>query len=173
MPNLNNSNPTRSNVRRLIPGLVLILIGVLALIGQFVGGDVLGRFFLLALGLGFVVWGIASRSAGLFIPGGILTGLGAGVLLEDILSASGDLSGAIILLCFAAGWGLIRLLSILFTRDRMLWALIPGGIMALIGLALLAGPEGLNILGAVGKFWPVILILVGLYLIIWRARPRS
>ena len=40
-------------------------------------------------------------------------------------------------------------------------------------LALLAGPEGLNILGAVGKFWPVILILVGLYLIIWRARPRS
>jgi CDP-diglyceride synthetase len=165
-----------SNERRWIPGLVLIVIGVLALVGQFVQTDLWGILILPVMGIGFLVWGLVTRRAGLLIPGGILSGLGLGVVLTEgpLLHVAGeDAQGAIIMLCFAAGWALITLLSVLFTEQKMWWPLIPGAIMAFVGVALLAGSAGLQALELLGKVWPVFLIAFGLYLLLMRSRARS
>ncbi|MGH8246893.1 MAG: LiaF transmembrane domain-containing protein [Gammaproteobacteria bacterium] len=46
------------------------------------------------------------------------------------------------------------------------WPLIPGGILTLIGLMLAADQVGL--LGAIGHWWPAILIVIGLYILLRR-----
>lgn len=163
----------------LIGGLILLFAGIVALIGQFVPGN-WGEFFgtalLLGLGLIFVAIGITTREGGWFIPGGILTGLGAGVgLLTSPLAArlGGD-EGGWFLLVFAAGWLLIPLMSAIFARETHWWALIPAGILALVGLAVLFGGVFMNTLEWVGKLWPIALILAG-GLLLWKVRrgPRE
>jgi hypothetical protein len=127
--------------------------------------------FLPALGLIFLVWGIGARTVGLLVPGGILSGIGFGVfLVGGPLSGIGDpVTGGVFMLCFALGWALITLLSPLAGKLHW-WPLIPGGVMALFGGALLAGSAGLQALNLVGKAWPLALIAGGLYLILrWRA----
>ncbi len=70
----------------LIGGLILILGGLLAFAGQYIP-DSWGLHFallvLLGLGAAFLAAGILTREAGWIIPGGILSGIGAGVALVD------------------------------------------------------------------------------------------
>jgi len=156
--------------QRVIAGAVLIGIGLLGLATQVVQSDVLGLLFLPGLGLIFLIWGIATRNAGLLIPGGILSGIGLGALLvaRVVPDSSAPASGGVFLLAFAAGWGLITLLSALFTSQTQWWALIPGGILALIGGALLMGGVGLDLLKLAGQAWPLILIAIGLFVLLRR-----
>lgn len=157
-----------------VGGAVLILVGILTFIGQFVPealGELFGTFLLLGLGIIFLIAGIVSRESGWFIPGGILTGLGAGVgLLTSSLSTriSGD-EGGWFLLVFAAGWVLIPIMSIIFTDERHLWALIPAAVIGLVGFAVLFGGMFMNVLEWIGYLWPIALIAAGVY-ILWRIR---
>jgi len=121
-------------------GIGLIAIGTLLVLGNIFE---LGIFLVLLLGLVFIAWGITTRTAGLLIPGGILSGIGTGIALAQLLPiTNNDLSGGIFLLSFALGWFSIVVLSRLFTREPQWWALIPGGIMAGIGMfnVLISGP---------------------------------
>jgi len=172
----NERGNSKSEARhRWLAGIALIAIGVLVLVAQFAGSEMLGLLFLPGLGLIFLIWGSAARSVGLLIPGGILSGIGLGVyLLGGPLSyLEGEAEGAVFLLSFAAGWGLITLLSAVVCRETHWWPLIPGGIMALIGGALLAGELGLTALDWAGKLWPLILIGLGAYLLVRRQRFTS
>ncbi len=161
-------NEKKSVDNRWVTGAILILVGGFLLISQLVDIPNFGDLFLPALGAIFLLWGIFSRNSGLLIPGGILTGIGAGSYLMDVLPASGDGEGGIFLVSLGGGFALITLLSMVFTRDRHLWALIPGGILAVIGGAILIGGQALQALEFAGKYWPVILIVVGLYVIFKR-----
>ena len=155
---------------RIIAGVSLVTIGLLTLVLQFGETMNLGQYFLNALGLIFLIWGLTTDTFGLLIPGGILSGLGLGTYLVSgpLSSIEGQATAAVILLSFAAGWALITLLSG-FTRDGFQWwPLIPGGIMAAIGGALLAGGLALEILSWLGRGWPLGLVVVGLYLILRR-----
>lgn len=163
-------------------GLMLIFGGLLALIGQIVPeswGLGFGVLVLLGLGLGFIVVGVLTRQAGWFIPGGILTGIGAGVALIDgplarLLPANvfpGD-DGGLFMIAFAGGWFLITVLTAIFTDETQWWPIIPGAIMLLIGLAAGFGSVFGTVLSWVGRGWPVILIVIGLYIIVQGRRPR-
>ncbi len=160
-------------VRRggLVAGAALILIGVWSMVGQFIDFDAKGILFLPVLGAVFLLWGILTRSGGLLIPGGILTGIGVGVYLMDNMRG-GDLSETaapgVFLLSFAGGWALITLLSLVFAEEKMWWPLIPGGILALVGVALFIGGTALDVLELVGRWWPALLILAGGWIIIKR-----
>lgn len=162
----------------MIGGAILILAGILALIGQFVPdalGEVFGTFLLLGLGLIFLLAGIITRESGWFIPGGILTGLGTGVGLMTS-SWGQNLSGGDggwFLVVFAAGWFLIPLMSIIFTHDRHLWALIPGGIIGIVGLAVLFGGVFANALEWLGYVWPIALIGAGVYILYRLRNPKE
>lgn len=157
---------------RIVWGIALIVFGLLALVTQLVDlGETLGLLIVPALGLIFLLWGTLTRQSGLLIPGGILSGIGIGTLLitGPYAAASGQVQGGVFLLAFAFGWALIPVLSAIFTGDNHWWALIPGGIMAIVGGALLFGGVALTVLEFFGRAWPVLLILAGLYLILRRS----
>lgn len=157
---------------RIVGGIALIVFGLIALAAQFVDlGEALGLLIVPTLGVIFLAWGLLTRQSGLLIPGGILSGIGAGTLLitGPFETASGDVQGGVFMLAFALGWFLIPILSILFTNDSHWWAVIPGGIMAVIGGGLLFGGVALTVLEFLGNIWPVFLILGGLYLLLKRS----
>jgi hypothetical protein len=160
----------------LVGGLILIGIGVIALLSQFVdfiSWESFGVYFLLLLGGVFLLWGIVSREVGPFIPGGILSGLGLGtVMLVNNWVPAGVDDGGVFLVVFGLGWFLIVLLTAVFTNQTQWWALIPGGIIGFVGLAILFGGVFMKTLTAVSFLWPVVLIIVGVY-VLWKARQPT
>ncbi len=147
-------------------GVMFILLGLVILAGQFFSKT--GMWIMPALALIFIVWGLWVRAAGLLIPGGILGGLSAAIwLMENSFAQSSEaVQGAVFLLAFAAGWVLITLLAAII-GERMLWPLIPGGIMAFIGAGMLIGGPALTALEWLGKLWPLVFVAIGIY-ILWR-----
>lgn len=155
---------------RLFAGIALIGIGALLLIAQFIQAQWLSVLILPTLGAIFLLWGLIARNPGLLVPGGILSGIGLGAYLNSgpFVEAAERVQGGVFLLAFAAGWILIVVAS-LAIRRRQWWPLIPGSIMAIIGVALMGGDFGLQILEWVGKLWPLILIGIGLG-VLWQRR---
>ncbi len=155
---------------RWIAGVALVAIGLIALIANFVESPSLGMLIVPTLGLIFTLWGIAVRQIGLVIPGGILSGIGLGVYLMDgpFSHLAGEAEAGIFLLAFSLGWFLISGLSAYVCGRVLLWPLIPGGILAVIGGALLVGGTALVVLEWVGKLWPLALIAAGAYLVLRR-----
>jgi len=166
---------TQVSRSRLIAGLALIAIGLVTLAAQFVQWDWLGLLFLPTLGVIFLVWGCVTRNVGLLIPGGILSGTGLGAfLIEHAIPGLGDeASGGVFLLSFALGWGLITLLSAIFTPRTHWWPLIPGGIMVLIGGGLVLDGAVLDLLALIGRWWPLGLIAAGLWLILRHGKAQA
>lgn len=164
-------------------GLVLVGIGLMVFL---VNRLELGALLFPLLGGSFLLWGVLSRAAEPLIPGGILSGIGVGVALKSQIGPlmSDDHTGGLFLLGFALGWFSITLLSIISTDDPQWWPLIPGGIMTVVGGAVLLGGVWLELLSwinaawlsglsAVGALWPLGLIALGVFLL-WRQRePRA
>ncbi|GIK57123.1 MAG: hypothetical protein HND44_19120 [Chloroflexi bacterium] len=157
----------KNRKKETIGGIFLIGIGILVLIAQFGQLTNLGMLFLPALGALFLVWGILTREGGLMIPGGILSGIGWGAyaISGPYADGGGSAEGGIFLVIFGLGFALITLLTALFTEETHWWALIPGGILATIGVAIMTNGVLLDVVQLVGKYWPLTLIALGLYVI--------
>lgn len=155
--------PQRSSVA----GIVLIVLGALFLLGQWM--HVGGEGVVAMIGLAFLAAYALTRQYGFLVPGGIMTGLGIGIIYEERLQAE----GAPVLLGLGLGFISIYLFS--RVRGRMpadWWPLIPGGVLTVIGVFLAAGQTGL--LGSIDRWWPLVLILLGLYIIFrQRAQPGT
>lgn len=109
------------------------------LLAGFYGWDA-GMYLVLAAGVGMLAWGAMKHKTGWIIPGGVLSGIGLGILLyEGPWQIPFTQQNGLFLLCFALGWFLITPLSRLFTPRTQWWALVPGGIMAVLGSAILLG----------------------------------
>ena len=165
-----NTNHSSDRRETMIGGALLIAIGLLVLLAQNIKTESLGLLFLPALGGLFLVAGIVGRQVGFIIPGGILTGIGLGVILTQNpqVALTETAQGGVFFIGFALGWFLITVLSKLFTHETQWWALIPGGIMALLGGALMLGGAALNVLEFVGRWWPLVLVGLGLVIIMRR-----
>jgi hypothetical protein len=159
---------------RIIAGIVLIVFGTLALLATFYNSSEVGLFILPTLGILFIVWGLVARVPGLLIPGGILTGLGLGTVISELAfaSAAGDTRGGIIVLGLGVGFLMIMPLIMIISSARHWWSLIPGGILAITGIALLAGGPALSVLSLLGRLWPIAPIIVGVALIWQMLRKR-
>ena len=167
-----STNVTQSSNRReaMVGGTLLIAIGVLVLLAQNIKTEALGLLFVPALGGLFLIAGIIGRQVGFIIPGGVLTGIGLGLIFTQNPQAAGTetAQGGVFFIGFALGWFLITVLSKLFTSETQWWALIPGVIMALLGGALMLGGAALNVLEFVGRWWPLLLVALGLVIIVRR-----
>ena len=149
---------------RMFFGIVLILAGVLWLVKPHI--ELGGGTFLMGLGLLFLVLWAFFAKYGFLVPGGILLGLGTGLWTAP-MAAEG--TGRILFfLSFGAGFILIYLLDRLRRGQSPLWPLVPGGVLAGIGAYMAAERQGWIPPGMVEYLkylWPILLILLGLYLL--------
>ena len=153
-----------------VPALVLIGIGVVLLLAQLTG---VGAEAIVALiGAGFLVAYAATRQYGFLIPGGIMTGLGIGIVIETAAIGS---QGEPVLLGLGLGFLAIYAVDAVVRRSAALWwPIIPGGILATLGVLVGTGREGW--LENAGSWWPAILIVIGGLVLLsgrWTAHPRS
>lgn len=143
---------------RLFLGLVLILVGVFFLLKTQISDNF--SLFLLLSGIFFLILYLITKIYGLLIPGGILTGLGSGLTFQGKSSA---------LFFIFLGLGFISIYILGLIRGKSpLWPVIPGGILLGIGVyeeLLNRGLIPYNFVKKISPYWPVILIVIGLYLI--------
>jgi hypothetical protein len=153
-----------------VPALVLISIGVVLLVAQLTG---IGPEAIVALmGAGFLVAYAVTRQYGFLVPGGIMTGLGIGIVIETEALGS---QGEPVLLGLGLGFLAIYAVDAVVRRSAALWwPIIPGGILATLGVLVGTGREGW--LENAGSWWPAILIVIGGLILLsgrWTAHARS
>lgn len=144
-------------------GLILIALGVALLIA--LTTDVGGESVIGFLGLAFLVAYATSRAYGYLVPGGILTGLGAGLVIESLGGPS-----ASVLLGLGGGFLAIALIHRLVgtAGSGWWWPLIPGGVLTVVGASNLPGTPNL------GRYLiPIALIAIGGLLLFRRSGDRS
>jgi hypothetical protein len=132
----------------LIPGFALLgLAGTLFLSGLDIAGGVIGGFFLGSIGMAFfVIYLIRREHWWAIIPAGALLTLALVATVSS--SLPGEVGGSLFFFGLAATFGALYLLPT--PMDRPSWPLIPAGILAIIGLLVLA--SGGNMLGLVVPF---------------------
>lgn len=154
------------NRARLIPGLILILLGIAILLMQFV--EFGPGLFLVLLGLVFLIPYALTRAYGMLIPGCILAGIGVGLMFDrPPLNTS-------VTVPIGLGLGFIAIFVVQFAvaREWHWWSLIPGGLLVLAGIA-----DGIpQAQTLIQQGWPLVLVLIGLLILagqFWRTGTRS
>ena len=149
-----------------VGGAILIGIGLAFLVGQVIPRA--GDYIVLAIGVTFLAAFVVTREYGFLVPGGIVTGVGAGVVIAANLP--GVEGGSLFMLALGTGFVAIWVIGLAFhVRENHPWPLIPGLILSGIGAASLAGTRYQEI-GRLG--WPIALIALGAILLVrgWARR---
>lgn len=143
----------------LIPGFVLIAIGIIAFMGDNMETDAgrwSGAVFLGLLGLAFMLIYVTHRDNWWpIIPGGALMTLAVVSLLPE----DGTLSGIVFFFGMALTFGLVYIVP--KSAGRLKWALYPAGIMLVIAILVTLGATNL-----MDYILPVALLLGGGYVIL-------
>ena len=149
-----------------LPGVILIAVGVTLFAVQLLNLD--GEVIVLVIGLVVAIAFAATRRYALLIPAGIMTGLGAGILLEEA-----GAMGEPVVLGLGLGFLAIYAVDVLTSAARepgRWWPLIPGAILTIIaGAESTFGAEGARV---IAQGWPLILIAAGAWLLL-RGRARA
>lgn len=108
-----------------------------------------------------------TRSQGYLVPGGVLTGLGIGLLVETMQGPGGAVP-----IGLGAGFVFVSLLDHLAAggRSGRWWPLVPGLLLLTIGWAQYAQSRGM--LTSLERWWPALLIVAGLWMLYRRRRVR-
>ncbi len=147
----------------LIPGIILISLGVLILVDSFFpnASDGLGGIIFLG-GAAIAFWLVYLRNNSMWwaiIPAGVFTSLSLTVLVDEFTRFDG---GVIFLLGLAATFALLPILPGLPGNRQ--WPWIPAGVLFMVSLlTLFASTNSLS------YFWAILLIGVGIFLIL---RPQ-
>ena len=164
----------------LVAGVVIIGIGLFFLLAQVIPD--IGRWIPLFIGLAFLVAFVPKREYGFLIPGCIITGVGVGVVLTGVVDD--PWSGAAVLFSLAGGFIAIWVVSLLLRRvdgdwprgtsrdaaQALWWPLIPGGILALVGVIVLTESGfGSDLL----RWWPLLIIGAGIVVLVSALSRRS
>lgn len=151
--------------RQLFPGILLIVLGIFFLITNLADINIGGLWPLVLLVPGvyfFVLYFMNRGNFGVLMPATVLTVIGI-LFLYCEYTGWGAMHDLWPLFMIAPGIGFF-LMYFLGRRDRGF--LIPGGILTGLGLLFLVNLQDSEI------FWPILLILVGLLLLIGRgSRP--
>lgn len=151
------TTPSRSRTQ-LSAAVTLIAIGAGTLAVRAAGPGA-GSLLVLVLGLAFMTAHVVTRQYGLLVPGGILTGLGAGIVVSQQVAATDEMTAGVVVLGLGLGFLSIWAVgSLLRVADNHWWPLVPGGILAVVGGALLVGGQAVQLL----DLWPLVLVGLGL-----------
>ncbi len=155
-------------------GIILIVIGGVFLAGRLFP-DLFSGFtwpwILLALGGVFGLAGLVSRTGGLLVPAAILLGLGGIFLYQE---RTGDWDSWAYVWALIPGFaGLGMLAGGLIDREMV--PARPAALVMMIASAVLFVVFGgfLGLDPAILRFWPVLLILLGLWVLARALRPKK
>jgi hypothetical protein len=147
-----------------IPGFTLLGLATLIGFGDRLGA-VGGALFLGAIALSFwVIYFVRRDFWWAVIPGGVLATLAAVAGMSEFLPDRA--AGGIFFLGLAATFLAVYLLPA--PQGRMTWAIIPSGILAVLGLLVM-----LSLGGIFNYLWAVALIVAGLFLLVRTFRLRQ
>lgn len=151
---MNEGNaPQHDRDPRVMTGGLLIAIGLLLFVLQFVTGPTVSILFLLG-GAGFVVAYFNRKRYGYLVPGCILIGIGIGNLGEQSSIPIQNMSS----IGLGIGFLGIYVVDRLYRGQTAWWPLVPGLILA--GVGLLTGHVDFSRL--ISKGWPLILVVFGI-----------
>jgi hypothetical protein len=144
----------------LVPGMLFLGIGASLISKTFLPSNIsdsLDSLFILgSLGISFwLIYLVSPVNWWAIIPGGVMITLVV-VSVLDAAYPEKDTGGV-----FLIGLGLTFALLAIFPRLRMKWAYIPAVVLVIIGCVALAAE-----FPAISYAWPVLLILVGLYVLL-------
>ncbi len=143
------------NRARLIPGLILIFLGIVFLLMQYF--EFGPGLFLTLLGFAFLIPYVLTRSYSLLIPGCVLVGIGIGLMFDR----PPLFTPVAVPLGLGLGFVAIYVVHLVMTRASHWWPLVPGSILVLVGIA-----EGIPQAQVfIEKGWPLILVLIGLLIL--------
>jgi hypothetical protein len=143
---------------RQVAGVVLVGVGVALLVVTLTG--IGGELVVLLGGVAFLASHLATRSYGLLVPGGILTGIGAAMLLDDLPFELGLGAGFLLIVLVQLATGAPR-------EGGWWWPLVPGGILVTLGVASLLDERTTRLV------LPVVLIILGLVALLSARGPAS
>jgi len=147
-----------------IAGVVLIAFGILLFGAQWF--DVGDAVVLGGVSAIFLALFAGTRAYGWLVPGMILAGIAVGVGVQD---AGYDENGGAVVLGLGAAFSCINIANLLVARGPAhWWPLIPGTILTTVGGSLVFG--GTQAGEAVGRLWPVGLVIAGLLVLL---APRA
>lgn len=162
-----------------IPGVILIILGVVFLLRQleilYVGWRQLAPIILLALGILFLVSAFTKKDKGAVFPGSVLLVLGFFFLFRNFRLLSFDYyfyNGGEYWPIFLVAFGL-GFLALFVVKPHDWGVLIPGGILLFFGVIFMLERLGYFYWQDFADFWPVILIVIGLGLIIGSLKRKT
>jgi hypothetical protein len=155
---------------RMTVAVILIVVGAAGLAAQVFDLTAnMGGWIVMLIGVGFLVAFVFTRHYGYLVPGGIMTGLGAGIIASENLAVTDEQTGGVVVLGLGLGFLSIWMIGAIAHVDRHhWWPIIPGGILAVVGGALVVGGQAVNVL----DYWGVALVAIGLA-VLWRAWTES
>ncbi len=152
----------------IIPGMTLIGIGgIIFLSSGPLEGDWVPAVLFGAIALAFLIIYLTQpvENWWALIPGGVLASLGLPFLLP------GGFHPGIFMLGMGVTFGLVYLQGLVRgLHHEFWWALIPAGVLALIGLFLIGGE--LPMLAQIFNLWPLALIVIGVVILLGALRNR-
>ncbi|MFQ5527477.1 MAG: hypothetical protein ACE5GX_14585 [Thermoanaerobaculia bacterium] len=148
---------------KLTAGAILIVIGLAFFLAP--RFDIFeSEYLFLVMGLAFMAGYFVRRIYGLLVPGGILFGLGLGATLDDAFARWGDGDQ----IGLGLGFVLIYVIALVYQRRSHWWPLVPGGILIVSGI-----DKTQDVAYYLFKNWPLILVIVGVFLIFGSFRKGS
>ena len=147
-----------------LAGALLIVLGLCLLLVTLTGAG--GEAVLPVLGALFVVAYAATRRWGFLIPAALLLGLGAGVMVQTYYG----LDSAPVL-GLGLGFLAICAVNMAVRLPAPWWPIIPGGILVVVGATEMA--KDVAAVAGLVAWWPVLLILLGVLLLIRRTPKTS
>jgi hypothetical protein len=150
--------------RGILGGAVLLAIGGAFLLPP-IGVPNAGAYLFVALGLAFsAAWWLGTRQYVYLVPACVLVGFGLGLALPALLNLPPDTAGPVFLGTLAVG--LVAVFLLAPTRRA---PLLLAGVLAVVAITDLFLQIDLVPLALQPYFVPVVLIIVGLYLLASRA----
>jgi hypothetical protein len=153
-----------------MPGVILIIVGLIFLLPQFGIGSANGLWpaFILAPGLGFIAMWLTSKNkakdAGLLIPGTIITLISAFFFYLNWAGWS-KMANLWPIFPLIVGIAFYKFFFASGRRDRGI--LVPANILLLVGLFFLI------LQSYTYKLWPIILILLGILMIVAGKKEKN
>jgi hypothetical protein len=149
---------------QLVFAVILIAVGIAGLASRIWQPTAdIGGWIVALIGVVFLGAFAYTRLYGYLVPGSIMTGLGLGIVASQAIKfASDEGEGGAVVLGLGVGFlGIWAIGTLVNVAQHHWWPLIPGGILAAVGTALLIGGGAIEAL----DYWGIILVAIGVIVI--------